>query len=54
MESRGQSGLRSSESEARFSCPYCGSRFKSKSELSKHTDRVHTGSGLLEGDTRKW
>jgi uncharacterized C2H2 Zn-finger protein len=35
-------------------CPYCQSRFKDKEELSKHIDRIHTGSGLLEGDTTKW
>jgi len=35
-------------------CPYCNSAFKDKAELSKHTDRVHTGSGLLEGDTSRW
>jgi hypothetical protein len=26
----------------------------SKNELSKHIDRVHLGSGLLEGDVRKF
>ncbi|HEX2472763.1 MAG TPA: hypothetical protein VFZ67_00650 [Nitrososphaera sp.] len=36
------------------SCPYCGSKFDSNEELSKHIDRIHHGSGLLEGDTRKW
>ncbi len=36
------------------SCPYCGSVFKNKEELSKHIDRIHTGSGLLEGDKRRW
>ncbi|MBI2936756.1 MAG: C2H2-type zinc finger protein [Thaumarchaeota archaeon] len=40
--------------EAQFVCPYCGSAFKSKALLSKHIDRIHTGSGLLEGDTRQW
>ncbi|MFQ5940812.1 MAG: C2H2-type zinc finger protein [Nitrososphaerales archaeon] len=35
-------------------CPYCNSAFKDKDELSKHIDRVHTGSGLLEGDRGKW
>jgi len=37
-----------------ISCPYCGSKFKDKIELSKHIDRIHLGSGLLEGDLRKW
>lgn len=35
-------------------CPYCDSAFKDKEELSKHIDRIHHGSGLLEGDTRKY
>jgi CBS domain-containing protein len=34
-------------------CPYCGSRFESKEELSKHIDRMHIGAGLLEGDVRQ-
>ncbi|HEX2106102.1 MAG TPA: hypothetical protein VHF28_00070 [Nitrososphaera sp.] len=36
------------------SCPYCASKFDSKEELSKHIDRIHSGAGLLEGDSRKW
>lgn len=36
------------------SCPYCASKFGNKEELSKHIDRIHHGSGLLEGDRRKW
>ena len=36
------------------SCPYCDSAFDDKDELSKHIDRIHHGSGLLEGDTRKF
>ena len=36
------------------SCPYCDSVFDDKDELSKHIDRIHHGSGLLEGDTRKF
>ena len=35
-------------------CPYCQSKFKDKLDLSKHIDRIHTGSGLLEGDKRQW
>jgi signal-transduction protein with cAMP-binding, CBS, and nucleotidyltransferase domain len=35
-------------------CPYCHSRFESKEDLSKHIDRLHLGSGLLEGDLRQW
>ncbi len=34
------------------SCPYCNSKFESKDLLSKHIDRIHHGSGVLEGDTR--
>ena len=37
-----------------LTCPYCESKFGDKSELSKHIDRIHLGSGLLEGDLRKW
>ncbi|HEY6949089.1 MAG TPA: CBS domain-containing protein [Nitrososphaeraceae archaeon] len=37
-----------------LTCPYCESKFSDKSELSKHIDRIHLGSGLLEGDVRKW
>jgi CBS domain-containing protein len=33
-------------------CPYCESKFENKSDLSKHIDRIHVGSGLLEGDLR--
>ena len=35
-----------------YSCPYCNSKFESKEILSKHIDRIHHGSGVLEGDTR--
>ncbi|WP_268543580.1 hypothetical protein [Candidatus Nitrosotenuis cloacae] len=35
-------------------CPYCESEFQSKDDLSKHIDRIHGDSGLLEGDTRKY
>lgn len=35
-------------------CPYCDSIFTDKNELSKHIDGIHVGSGLLEGDRRKW
>ena len=34
-------------------CPYCQSQFKDKAEMSKHIDRIHIGSGLLEGDMRQ-
>jgi CBS domain-containing protein len=39
--------------KAEVSCPYCGSHFESKTELSKHIDRLHIGSGILEGDIRQ-
>lgn len=38
---------------ARVVCPYCGSSFEDKADLSKHIDRLHIGSGLLEGDLRQ-
>ncbi len=41
-------------SMSEISCPYCESVFDTKEELSKHIDRIHHGSGLLEGDTRKF
>ncbi|MFQ5968903.1 MAG: hypothetical protein ACE5J2_00195 [Nitrososphaerales archaeon] len=30
---------------------YCNSTFEDKSQLSKHSNKVYLGSGLLEGDT---
>jgi hypothetical protein len=35
-------------------CPYCASKFKDNEELSRHIDRIHHGSGLLEGDSHRW
>jgi hypothetical protein len=35
-------------------CPYCESLFNNNEDLSKHIDRIHLGSGLLEGDSRKF
>jgi hypothetical protein len=35
-------------------CPYYESRFSNKEELSKPIDRLHLGSGLLEGDLPQW
>ncbi len=40
--------------DSQVSCPYCESKFKDKNELSKHIDRIHSDSGLLEGDKRQW
>ena len=40
--------------KSKVMCPYCQSKFSEKEELSKHIDRLHLGSGLLEGDLRKW
>ena len=45
--------LETSKSTLPIVCPYCGSKFNDKMELSKHIDRIHLGSGLLEGDLRK-
>ncbi|MEX0640307.1 MAG: hypothetical protein WD018_07110 [Nitrosopumilaceae archaeon] len=39
---------------SKASCPYCGSIFESNEDLSKHIDRIHGDSGLLEGDSRKF
>ena len=41
-------------SNVNVNCPYCQSKFNGKRELSSHIDRMHLGSGLLEGDLRKW
>jgi CBS domain-containing protein len=41
-------------SKVTVNCPYCLSKFNGKSDLSSHIDRIHLGSGLLEGDLRKW
>lgn len=41
-------------SNVNVNCPYCQSKFDGKRELSSHIDRIHLGSGLLEGDLRKW
>ncbi len=35
-------------------CPYCQSEFSDKTDLSSHIDRIHLGSGLLEGNVRNW
>ena len=39
-------------SKANFKCAYCGSPFDTKEGLSKHIDRLHNESGILEGDVR--
>ncbi|MFP3284832.1 MAG: hypothetical protein RXP89_02135 [Nitrososphaeria archaeon] len=36
-----------------FICPFCGSTFQTKEELSRHIDRAHIGLGLLEGNASK-
>ena len=41
------------QSQAKLACPYCSSPFDDKEALSKHIDRIHGGSGLLEGDARR-
>ncbi|MFL6487509.1 MAG: cyclic nucleotide-binding/CBS domain-containing protein [Nitrososphaera sp.] len=40
-------------SSARLTCPYCESPFDTKEGLSNHIDRLHSGSGVLEGDVRR-
>lgn len=40
-------------SKAKFTCAYCGSPFDTNEVLSKHIDRMHIGSGVLEGDARQ-
>ena len=42
------------DAKGKVMCPYCESKFEDKEELSKHIDRLHLGSGLLEGDLRQW
>jgi signal-transduction protein with cAMP-binding, CBS, and nucleotidyltransferase domain len=39
-------------SKSKFKCPYCESPFDTKESLSKHIDRLHGESGVLEGDVR--
>jgi CBS domain-containing protein len=40
------------DSKINFKCPYCSSPFDTKEALSKHIDRLHGESGVLEGDVR--
>jgi CBS domain-containing protein len=40
-------------STAKLVCPYCDSPFDTKEGLSSHIDRLHSGSGVLEGDVRR-
>lgn len=40
--------------EEKFQCAYCESKFETSDDLSKHIDRIHNGSGVLEGDARKF
>lgn len=40
-------------SSAKLVCPYCESPFDTKEGLSSHIDRLHSGSGVLEGDVRR-
>ena len=40
-------------SSAKVVCPYCELPYDSKEALSKHIDRLHTGTGILEGDVRR-
>ncbi len=36
----------------KISCPYCESIFEDKEDLSKHIDRIHGDSGVLEGSRK--
>lgn len=36
------------------SCPYCGYRFKTPHELSKHIDNVHVGAEILSRKPMEW
>jgi uncharacterized C2H2 Zn-finger protein len=40
-------------SKVKFPCPYCESPFDDKEALSRHIDRLHEETGILEGDYRK-
>ena len=40
--------------EKKSSCAYCGSIFDDKEDLSKHIDRIHGDSGILEGSRRRF
>lgn len=40
-------------SMAKIVCPYCESPFDTKKGLSSHIDRLHAGTGVLEGDVRR-
>ena len=40
-------------SSVNMTCPYCESPFDTKEALSKHIDRLHAGTGILEGDMRR-
>ncbi|MCS7146185.1 MAG: CBS domain-containing protein [Aigarchaeota archaeon] len=36
------------------SCPYCGARFRSPHELSRHIDNVHVGAEVLSRKPMEW
>lgn len=36
------------------SCPYCGARFRTTQELSKHIDNVHIGAEILSRRPMEW
>ena len=40
-------------SKAKYQCPYCGSTFDEAEAMSRHIDRIHEETGVLEGDYRK-
>jgi len=39
-------------SEKKPTCPYCESIFENNQDLSKHIDRIHGDSGILEGSRK--
>jgi len=41
------------EAPSKYMCPYCYSVFAGKRALSSHTDDIHIGRGLLEGNITK-
>ena len=54
LKCKGHTQYPQMSTDGQVSCPYCESKFKDKNELSKHIDRIHSDSGLLEGDKRQW
>ncbi len=47
-----EKGKKECKCEKNVKCPYCGSKFQDKDELSHHIDKIHIGPGLLEVNFR--